>query len=111
MLRRSSAPTDRPALFAANFTLSHACWLTAYPIAGLVSAFVDIGVAFLVLAVLCGVGAILAWLVWPASDPETVPHQHDDLPPGHPHLAAHGPDHTHAVVIDEWHRRWPDAAK
>lgn len=40
-LRRSAAPEDRPALFAAQFALSHACWLVAYPVAGLVSAEAD----------------------------------------------------------------------
>ena len=34
LLRRSAKPEDRPALFAAQFALSHACWLIAYPLAG-----------------------------------------------------------------------------
>jgi fucose permease len=34
LLRRSSRPEDRPAVFAAQFSLSHACWLMAYPLAG-----------------------------------------------------------------------------
>ena len=34
LLARSARPEDRPALFAAQFTLSHACWLLAYPAAG-----------------------------------------------------------------------------
>ncbi len=34
LLRRSSHPADRPALFAAQFALSHACWLVFYPLAG-----------------------------------------------------------------------------
>jgi hypothetical protein len=39
-----------------------------------------------------------------------LPHDHPDLPPDHPHLAEHGPQHSHAVVIDDLHRRWPRAA-
>lgn len=35
LLRRSAHPEDRPAIFAAQFALSHACWLVAYPLAGL----------------------------------------------------------------------------
>lgn len=31
LLRRSAHPEDRPALFAAQFALSHACWLITYP--------------------------------------------------------------------------------
>src|SRR4051794_24582841 len=34
LLRRSSQPADRPAVFAAQFALSHACWLLTYPLAG-----------------------------------------------------------------------------
>ena len=34
LLRRSSHAEDRPALFAAQFALSHACWLVTYPLAG-----------------------------------------------------------------------------
>ncbi len=31
LLRRSAQPEDRPAIFAAQFALSHACWLITYP--------------------------------------------------------------------------------
>lgn len=34
VLTRACAPEDRPAIFAAQFTLSHACWLVAYMVAG-----------------------------------------------------------------------------
>ena len=34
LLRRSAQPEDRPAVFAAQFALSHACWLLTYPLAG-----------------------------------------------------------------------------
>ena len=35
LLRRSAHAEDRPALFAAQFALSHACWLGTYPLAGM----------------------------------------------------------------------------
>jgi predicted MFS family arabinose efflux permease len=38
LLRRSAAPEDRPALFAAQFALSHVCWLIAYPLVGQLGA-------------------------------------------------------------------------
>jgi predicted MFS family arabinose efflux permease len=109
-LRRSASAADRPALFAAQFALSHACWLIAYPVAGLVSAQANPSAAFLVLAGLCGLGAILGLVIWPANDPENLPHTHDDLPAEHPHL-ANGQDgaHAHPVVIDGQHKRWPKA--
>lgn len=34
LLRRSALPEDRPAVFAAQFALSHGCWLITYPLAG-----------------------------------------------------------------------------
>jgi len=110
-LRRSSNAGDRPALFAAQFALSHACWLIAYPVAGLVSAAVDPGAAFLVLAGLCATGTVLGLLIWPAHDPENLPHSHADLPADDPHRregrGGNDADHAHPFVIDEQHDRWP----
>lgn len=106
-LRRSASPDDRPGLFAAYFALSHACWLIAYPVAGFVSATWGTGTAFLVLGILSAIGSLATRLLWPAHDPEVLPHRHDDLPADHPHLAEHGLKHEHAVVIDVWHPKWP----
>ncbi len=108
-LRRSASSADRPALFAAQFALSHACWLIAYPVAGLVSAQANPSAAFLVLAALCGLGAILGLVIWPADDPDNVPHAHEDLAKNDPHLtqAGEGGAHEHPFVIDPRHPRWP----
>lgn len=38
LLRRNSTPQSAPAVFAAQFSLSHACYLITYPIAGIVGA-------------------------------------------------------------------------
>ena len=105
-LRRSAAPGDRRALFAAHFALSHGCWLLAYPVAGLIGATWGIPAAFSVLAALCGLGSLGAWLFWPSEDPEAISHDHSDLPPDHPHLREHGIDHVHPYVIDDLHPRW-----
>ncbi|WP_287105117.1 MFS transporter [Brevundimonas sp.] len=112
-LRRSSSAGDRPALFAAQFALSHACWLIAYPVAGLVSAEANPTAAFLVLSALCAAGLVLGLLVWPTHDPLNVVHSHDGLMADDPHLAEGaklkdgGVIHSHPVVIDDQHRRWP----
>ncbi|WP_292045461.1 MULTISPECIES: MFS transporter [unclassified Brevundimonas] len=112
-LRRSSSAGDRPALFAAQFALSHACWLIAYPVAGLVSAEANPTAAFLVLSALCAAGLVLGLVVWPAHDPLNVVHSHDGLTADDPHLAEGvrlkdgGIVHAHPVVIDDQHRRWP----
>ena len=107
LLRRSARPEDRPALFAAQFALSHACWLIAYPLAGRFGAGFGLTATFLVMAALAALGLVLGWRLWPADEPDALPHRHDDLPPDHPHLREHGPEHSHALVIDDLHRHWP----
>ncbi len=67
LLARSAHPDDRPALFASHFSLSHACWLLTYPLAGLLGAAFGLDVAFVVMAVLAAVGLVFAWVLWPAS--------------------------------------------
>ena len=106
VLRRSSHAEDRPALFAAHFALSHACWLLAYPAAGFVSAAIGTGPAFITLAGLCLLGLAGAAMLWPAHDPEHLSHRHNELPPDHPHLE--GREHAHPYVIDQLHPRWPE---
>ncbi len=106
-LRRSASAEDRPGLFAAYFALSHACWLIAYPVAGLVSSTWGTNAAFFVLGILSAIGVLATWLLWPSHDPEILPHRHEELPADHPHLAEHGRKHEHAVVIDAWHPKWP----
>ena len=49
LLRRSACSADRPALFAADFALSHACWLVCYPLAGWVATVAGMTTAFVVL--------------------------------------------------------------
>ena len=52
LLRRSARAADRPALFAAQFALSHACWLLTYPLAGWLGSSAGIVPTLLVLAVI-----------------------------------------------------------
>lgn len=109
LLRRSSHAEDRPALFAAQFALSHVCWLVTYPLAGWLSAQAGPGVSFAVLAAVALLATLTGAALWrTAHDQPQVAHRHDDLPAGHPHLAsAHGHVHLHEYVIDDLHRRWP----
>jgi MFS family permease len=69
VLRRSSTASDRPAVFAAQFSLSHACWLLAYPVAGWVATAAGFTTAWLVLAGLAVLGFGTAVLAWPRRDP------------------------------------------
>lgn len=112
LLRRSSHSQDRPALFAAQFALSHACWLVTYPVAGAIGAAYGMSNAFLALGAFASLGFIAALAFWPAHDPAILRHSHEGLPPGHSHLKGgrvtdKGCDHEHAFVIDDLHRRWP----
>lgn len=106
LLRRSAHPEDRPALYAAQFALSHACWLIAYPLSGWLMTYHGGTASALILAAIAGTAATLALFVWPASDPIDVEHTHDDLPLDHPHLKG-GRRHSHALVVDEYHPHWP----
>lgn len=110
LLRRSAHPEDRPALFAAQFALSHGCWLIAYPLAGWLGAGQGQPAAFAGMSVVALAGMLLAWIVWPRGDTEIVPHHHDDLRPDHPHLAEQHADGAagHAFVIDDLHPQWPN---
>lgn len=107
LIRRSSHPEDRPALFAAQFALSHATWLLSYPLAGWLGATVGMPGTFVVMATIALTGVAAAIRLWPQGDPEEVAHSHDDLPADHPHLAGHGHSHVHAYVIDAEHTAWP----
>ncbi len=110
IINRSAREADRGAVFAAQFALSHACWLVTYPLAGWIGAGAGLSVAALVLAGIGAAGLATVLRLWPANDPEVLVHDHPDLPPDHPHLRDHGPAHAHPLVIDELHRRWPRAA-
>ncbi len=110
IINRSAREADRGAVFAAQFALSHACWLVAYPLAGWVGASAGLSVAAVLLAGIGALGLFATLRIWPAHDERVLSHDHPDLPPDHPHLAQHGAHHSHAFVIDDLHRRWPKAA-
>jgi MFS family permease len=129
LLRRSSNAEDRPALFAAQFALSHACWLITYPAAGWVGATLGLTTAFAVMVAVVLVATGLALTLWPSADPAEIAHAHGALDHDHPHVhdAHHqhghegweGPEphrhphrhrparHVHAFVVDDHHLGWP----
>ncbi|KXV49649.1 MFS transporter [Gluconobacter albidus] len=108
LLRRSAHPEDRPALFAAQFALSHVCWLIAYPLAGRVGAAYGLPVSALLLCLLTAAGVITALLVWPRQDPDTLMHAHVSSSEDNPHLKdLESGQHAHSYVIDDQHAKWP----
>ncbi|MFD5920965.1 MFS transporter [Kitasatospora sp. NPDC058201] len=75
LLRAAVPAAELPAAFAAQFSLSHGCWLLAYPLAGWLGATAGLPAAVLALAALALAAAFLAVRAWrPARDsrPATV---------------------------------------
>ena len=105
LLRRSAHAEDRPALFAAQFALSHTCWLICYPLSGWLMTEFGAVAALGLLAALAGGGVLTARLLWPKADPEILEHTHDNLPLDHPHLLGER-RHAHRFVVDDDHPRW-----
>ncbi|EPF16834.1 Arabinose efflux permease [Cedecea davisae] len=65
LLKRSSSAEDRPALFAAQFALSHSCWLLTYPLVGWVGAAFSVKAAFALMAMIAAVSLAAAIAIWP----------------------------------------------
>lgn len=112
LLRRSASPRDRSAVFAAQFALSHICWLITYTVAGSLGAVLGMSWTLGILASLTLISIGAAVVVWPSSDPDELEHGHAELARDHSHLAGDAPDakekgHVHAFVIDDLHDRWP----
>jgi len=110
IINRSAREADRGAVFAAQFALSHACWLVTYPLAGWMGAGAGLSVVAMVLAGIGALGLVAVLRIWPGQDASDLPHNHPDLPPDHPHLSEHAATHSHKFIIDDLHRRWPRAA-
>ncbi|AHH14939.1 major facilitator superfamily transporter [Nocardia nova SH22a] len=75
LLRAGSDSDTRTAVFTAQFSLSHACFLVTYPIAGWIGAALGQFTASAVLAMLATLATVTAARVWPvgiASDAERV---------------------------------------
>ncbi len=106
LLKRSAHPDDRPAVYAAQFAFSHACWLLTYPLAGWLGGLVGLPIAALFLAAIAATSIVVALRAWPVEDPDEIAHEHPELPPDHAHLSGPGA-HRHAYVIDDLHPAWP----
>jgi MFS family permease len=125
LLNRSCNEEDRPALFAAQFSLSHACWLVAYLAAGVLGTKLGLDLTFVLMAVTSTIGIVIAMRYWPADDPVEIEHEHlgfvhehafgdslhhDDecVMSSHPVQHAHRPvRHKHKFVVDDHHPTWP----
>lgn len=64
LVRRATDDSNRPAAFAAQFSLSHACFMVTYPLAGTVGALLGMPVAAGLLAGIALAAAALAFIAW-----------------------------------------------
>lgn len=101
-------------MFAAQFALSHACWLLTYPLAGWLGAMAGMQATFVVLGAIAALAVVLAMWLWPTADKNEIEHVHETMAGDHPHLAGAertggGHRHTHAYIIDH-HPEWPSRA-
>jgi MFS family permease len=108
LLKRSANAEDRPTLFAAQFALSHVCWLLCYPLVGQLGARVGMTAAFGAMAALAAIGTVAALWLWPSNDPDVIAHEHGDLDVNDPHRRVHVQG-DHSYVIDRRHPKWPGA--
>lgn len=65
LIRRCTARRDLPAAFAAQFSLSHGCWLLTYPLAGWLAAGAGVPATAGVLGAIALGAAGVAAAVWP----------------------------------------------
>ena len=129
LLTRSASEADRSMVFAAQFALSHACWLVAYPLAGWLGSTMSFGLTCGVMAILALLTTVAAWKLWLLPDNLHLMHEHLEMEHchlhvhddhhQHDHMGDEGPEphshphkhdrrvHTHPFVIDLHHRDWP----
>ncbi|MEX9773157.1 MFS transporter [Morganella morganii] len=106
LLRRSSTAEDRPALFAAQFALSHSCWLVTYPLAGWAGATLGTQASFIALTAVAAISLLIAVLIWrPEHEVYAQVHSHKDP------LTNNIYTHVHDFVIDDEHPSWPKKVK
>ena len=65
LLREASDEGTRPYVFTAQFSLSHACYIVSYPLAGWLGAAVGLGPAAAALTILAILGSAGAFASWP----------------------------------------------
>jgi MFS family permease len=111
VLTRSAETNDHPAVFAAQFSMSHAGWLFAYPLAGWLGSTLAPATALAVLGGVCLIITFIGSRIWPVDDPTERTHSHPDLASDHPHLKSHQvtgaqQEHKHVFHIDDLHLRW-----
>jgi MFS family permease len=133
ILKMSSRDEHRNALFAAQFSLSHAGFLICYPLAGWLGSEYGVTNSFWIMACIAMLAMIGAIKLWPAKDSDVLSHMHPAIEHSHwhshleqdghhcdhsheidpgpePHIHEHHHQkriHKHHFVIDNHHDCWP----
>jgi MFS family permease len=68
LVRMSCSPEESTAYFAANFSLSHLCWLICYPVSGYLGALFGMQMAFICMGIIAFGAAVLFWLLYPGEE-------------------------------------------
>ncbi|GAA1343761.1 MFS transporter [Arthrobacter roseus] len=78
LLREASTDETSAYVFTAQFSLSHACFIITYPLAGLLGATAGLGAAALALTLLAVAGGVAAILSWPSDGEQAVDSTHEE---------------------------------
>jgi len=66
LLRRAAPEDDLPSIFAAQFALTHVCWLITYPLAGFLGNALGLPETVLVMGLVAWFGVVIGLMCWPA---------------------------------------------
>lgn len=128
VVNRSSSVADRPCYFSAQFSLTHACWMIAYPLAGQLGSLIGIELTALLFGIAVAATTVFGAALWSGDDSTVLEHSHEPLTHCHEHYHdehhqhhsgevgakqhshehEHVPvTHFHVFVIDDHHLEWP----
>lgn len=103
LIRNSCSESDSPAFFAANFSISHFCWLFAYLLAGYLGPLIGLETTFLFMGTISMAALIIAWKIYPNPDYLVLEHTHQELNHEHYHVHDEHHNHTHQESIESIH--------
>ncbi|MCV6609033.1 MAG: MFS transporter, partial [Campylobacterales bacterium] len=120
LVRISCNENNSMSYFSANFSLSHLCWMVAYPLSGFLGITYGLETALLIFVILAILSSLIAYKIYPNPDEQELEHIHESYQHSHHILDDdhHGDGfeknhthekivHKHKFVIDYHHKEWP----
>ncbi len=125
LVRISCREEDSESYFTANFSLSHLCWMIAYPLSGYMGVKYGLSATFILFSFFCIISIVIAYKIYPNPDKLELEHSHKEFFHHHENeeINHHGEGktlkeknghwhkeftHKHKFVIDMHHRQWPN---